>query len=167
MLVDNGTHSVDIVRAFLGPIADVMAVEGKRVQQLPVEDTAQVFVRTVDGVMGTIDLSWSVDKATDSYLNVYGSHGTICVGWHESRYRQVSSPEWVAFGRGYEKTACMRAQVDNFLAAIRGEERLVVTAEDAIASVAVVEAAYESLRRSHWVSARIAVPGEAAGSRVA
>ena len=68
VLIDNGTHSVDIVRYFLGPIAEVMAVEGKRVQHLAVEDTASMLLRTADGVLGTIDLSWSVDKVTDTYL---------------------------------------------------------------------------------------------------
>jgi predicted dehydrogenase len=72
----------------------------------------------------------------------------------------------VEFGSGYRKVACMGAQVANFCAAIRGTERIVVTAEDAIASVAVIEAAYASLARSDWVSVR-EVGGHAAGSQVA
>ena len=35
--------------------------------------------------------------------------------------------------------------------AIRGEEALLITAEDALASVDVIEAAYADLRRSHWI----------------
>ena len=62
VLIDNGTHSIDIVRYFLGPIADVQVVEGKRIQGLPVEDTVRVFVRTASDVLGTIDLSWSINK---------------------------------------------------------------------------------------------------------
>jgi predicted dehydrogenase len=168
VLIDNGTHSVDIVRYFLGPIAEVMAVEGKRVQHLPVEDTASMLLRTPDGALGTIDLSWSVDRVTDTYLTVYGSQGTISVGWNGARYRQASSPEWVEFGSGYDKINCMRAQVENFCAAIREEEPLAITAGDAIASVAVIEAAYASLDRSDWISVR-GLPGTdaAAGEQVA
>ena len=103
VLIDNGTHSVDIVRYFLGPIVEVMAVEAKRVQDLEVEDTATMLLRTADGVLGTVDLSWSIDKATDTYITIYGSQGTISVGWQGARYRQVSSPEWVEFGDGYDK----------------------------------------------------------------
>lgn len=150
VLIDNGTHSVDIARYFLGAIAEVMAVEGKRVQDVVVEDTAQLFVRSADQVLGTVDLSWSVDKEVDSYIDVYGSHGTIRVGWRGARYRQVSSPDWVSFGGGYDKIDAMRRQVENFCGAIRGDEQLLISAADAVASVEVIEAAYRSLREKRW-----------------
>ncbi len=150
VLIDNGTHSVDIIRYFLGPIGEVLAVEGKRVQTLAVEDTVQMFVRATSGARGTIDLSWSIDKERDSYIEIYGSNGTVKVGWKESKFRQATSRDWVVFGSGYDKIAAMRSQVQNFCRALRGEEQLLITAEDAIASVAVVEQAYRSLDSSRW-----------------
>ena len=152
VLVDNGSHSVDLMRYFLGPLADVQVVEGKRVQGLSVEDTVRIFVRSVTGVMGSIDLSWSINKELDSYINIYGSHGTISVGWKESRYRQASSRDWVVFGNGYNKVQAFRSQINNFASAIRGQETLLISAEDALASVEVVEAARDALRRDHWTT---------------
>jgi predicted dehydrogenase len=151
VLIDHGTHSVDIARYFLGSITEVMAVEAKRVQQVPVEDTAQMFVRSADGVCGTIDLSWSIDMQADRYIGIYGSRGTINVGWHQSKYRPASGPDWITFGRGYDKIQAMRGQVANFCAALQGREELLITAEDAVASVAVIEAAYRSLDHGGWV----------------
>jgi predicted dehydrogenase len=151
VLIDNGTHSVDIIRYFLGPITEVLAVEGKRVQTLAVEDTVQMFVRATTGARGTIDLSWSLDKARDSYIEIYGSNGTVRVGWKESKFRQVTSPDWVVFGSGYDKVGAMRAQVVNFCRAIQKREPLLITADDAIASVAAIERAYQSLESSRWV----------------
>jgi predicted dehydrogenase len=152
VLIDNGTHSVDLVRYFLGPVADVQVVEGKRSQGLAVEDTVRIFVRSTAGVLGSIDLSWSINKEQESYINVYGSQGTLWVGWKESKYRQSGARDWVVFGKGYDKVQAFRSNIDNFVKAIRGEEALLISAEEALASVEVIEAAYADLRRSHWVS---------------
>ncbi|MCE9534727.1 MAG: Gfo/Idh/MocA family oxidoreductase [Planctomycetes bacterium] len=150
VLIDNGTHSVDLMRYFLGPLSDVHAVEGKRVQGLSVEDTARLFVHSEAGVMGSVDLSWSINKELDSYLNIFGSQGTVFVGWKESKYRQQSGRDWVVFGKGYNKVQAFRDQLGNFARAIRQHEPLLITAEDALASVEAIEAAYRSLRDSAW-----------------
>ncbi len=162
VLIDNGTHSLDIARYLLGPIDQVLAVEGKRVQSVEVEDTARIFFTTVHGVTGTIDLSWSVSKERDSFIEIYGSDGTVRVGWNESACRMSSSDEWVQFGNGYDKMEAMTAQVSNFVGALEGTEPLLIQAEDGIASVAVVEAAYASLNSPRW----IAVQGGSDADRV-
>jgi predicted dehydrogenase len=152
VLIDNGSHAVDLMRYFLGPLADVQVVEGKRVQGLAVEDTVRIFVHSESGVMGSIDLSWSINKELPSYINIYGSHGTIAIGWKESRYRQASSSDWIVFGKGYDKVQAFRSQLQNFARAILGRDMLLITAEDALASVETIEAAYRSLRQSQWTA---------------
>jgi predicted dehydrogenase len=150
VLIDNGAHSVDLMRYFMGPLSDVQVVEGKRIQGLQVEDTVRIFVRSLSGVVGNIDLSWSINKELDSYINVYGSQGAISVGWKQSRYRQASSRDWIVFGKGYDKVQAFRSQLNNFARAVRGEEMLLISPEDAVASVEVIEAAYKSLHEEHW-----------------
>ena len=152
VLIDNGAHSVDLMRYFLGPLAEVQVVEGKRSQGLAVEETVHIFARSVNGIMGNIDLSWSIDKEQENYISIYGSQGTIKIGWKESKYRHASRREWVTFGQGYNKLRAFRQQIENFSRAICGEERLLITADDALASVEVIEAAYASLRRSQWTA---------------
>jgi predicted dehydrogenase len=150
VLIDNGTHSVDIIRYFLGPVAEVQVVEGRRIQQLDVEDTVRMFVRTNEGIMGSIDLSWSMNKEQPYYLSIYGSHGTVLVGWKESKYRRSNDTDWVTFGEGHNKFQAFRGQIENFTRAICGEDKLLVSPEDALASVEVIETAYDSLHHSVW-----------------
>jgi predicted dehydrogenase len=150
VLIDNGTHSVDVTRFCLGELAEVQAMEGNRIQLLPVEDTAKMFVRSAAGVLGSIDLSWSVSKELPYFIAVYGSQGTILVGWRESKFRRAGDADWTVFGSGYDKFAAFRGQIENFAGVVRGEEALVVTPEDALASVQVIEAAYRSLARGAW-----------------
>jgi len=150
VLIDNGTHSVDIMRYFFGPVAELQVIEGKRVQNLEVEDTVRMFVKTNCGVMGSIDLSWSMNKEQPAFLSIYGSQGTVLVGWKESKYRRSSDSDWIVFGNGYNKFQAFRGQIENFARAIKGEDKLLVSPEDALASVEVIEAAYESLGHSQW-----------------
>jgi predicted dehydrogenase len=157
VLIDNGTHSVDLMRFFIGPVAELQVWEGRRSQGLPVEETVTMLVRSASGVMGTIDLSWTIHKELGCYFNIYGSLGTVCVGWRQSRYR-IGSGEWVTLGAGYDKLQALSAQLANFCGVIRGEAGPLTTPEDALASVEVIEAAYAALRESRWH----AVPREAA-----
>jgi predicted dehydrogenase len=119
-------------------------------QGLAVEDTVRLFVHNDEGVMGAADLSWSINKELETYLRVYGSAGTILVGWKESRFRRHGEAEWQTFGRGYDKIQAFQAQLENFSAAIRGRAPLLVTPQDGLASVQVVQAAYAALECARW-----------------
>jgi predicted dehydrogenase len=150
VLIDNGTHSVDILRFLLGNITELQVVEGKRIQNLPVEDTALIFARTEGGAMGNIDLSWSLNKVRADFISIYGSKGTLSVGWKESKYKLADQREWTVFGNGYDKVAAFGNQIKNFGGAICGTEELIITPIDAIASVRVIETAYAALRSEKW-----------------
>jgi predicted dehydrogenase len=152
VLIDNGTHSVDIVRYLLGPITSVFAFEGNRVAGLPVEDTVTLTFQTEDRVMGTIRLSWSVQVDSATYIDVTGTEGALRVGWKGSDYKRSGNAQWMSFGSGYDKIAAFRSQVENFVRACRGTETPRITKEEGLSSVAVVEAAYRSLETGEWVT---------------
>lgn len=154
VLIDNGTHSVDIVRYLVGPITEVSAFEGRRVQDIPVEDTVSLFMRTESGADANVDLSWTINKARDTYIRVYGSHGIVQVGWGQSRYRQITSPDWIVFGSGYDKIGAFQNQLNNFIGHIRDREPLLISDVDAVASVEVIQAAYQSMRAARPVKLR-------------
>lgn len=150
VLIDNGTHSVDIMRYLLGPLSELRVIEGKRLQSPAVEDTVKIFVRSTTGVLGDIDLSWSINKEQPSYINLYGSEGTVMVGWKVSKYRRTQDSDWTVFGHGYDKIQAFADQLDNFVLGIHDLVDFVVHADDALASVAVIETAYDALRDTNW-----------------
>jgi len=151
VLIDNGSHSADIARYLLGPLVAVQAQWGPSTQGLPVEDTARLQFKTRAGALGSVDLSWSLAKGTEHYIGVYGTQGTLLVGWKGSRYQQEGSAGWQTFGSGYSKKAAFESQLRNFVGTIRGEARPLITPEDALASVRVIEAAYRSAGQGRWV----------------
>jgi predicted dehydrogenase len=150
VLIDNGSHSVDIFRYLTGPIDEIKAVFGKRSQDIQVEDTARLLVRSEDGTLGSIDLSWSIHKENPFFIHVYGTAGTLEVGWKGSRYRQSEKQEWVNFGNGYDKFLAVGAQLANFIDTITGKGQPLITVEDAIESVRVIQCAYRAVEEDRW-----------------
>jgi predicted dehydrogenase len=151
VLIDNGCHSVDIARYLLGPVKEIQVQNGIAAQNLEVEDTVRIQFRTQTGVMGVVDLSWSVNKESDTYIALFGSEGTLFVGWSASKYKQDGSSKWVNFGTGYNKVDAFTRQLNNFVETIRGTEMPLISPVDALASVEAIETAYDSLNQNKWL----------------
>lgn len=150
VLIDNGTHSVDIIRYFLGAITDVLALETAGTQNLSVDENVKLLAKTANGVAASVDLTWGINKELPNFISVYGTNGTLHIGWRESKYKLNSSPDWTIFGKGYDKVQAFRSKIENFAGAIRGDEELLIQPADALASVEVIEAAYKSLNQNLW-----------------
>ena len=151
VLFDNGTHSVDIARFLIGPIVAVQAQHGIQVQDIEVEDTSRLSFQSAAGIMGTVDVSWSIHKDNDSYINIFGTEGTLSIGWRESKYRQHEKLHWVVFGEGYNKQKAFLNQIRHFLRCVRGEALPMITPLDGLESVRVIEAAYRSSAVNKWM----------------
>ena len=150
VLIDNGSHSVDIFRYLIGPVRGIQTTIGKRWQPIEVEDTCHLHLRSEDNTVGTIDLSWSIHKENPYFLRIFGTEGMLQIGWKESRYRQSEKLDWVSFGSGYDKLAAVGAQLSNFIDTATGNGKPVITAEDAVESVRVIHVAYNAVDQNHW-----------------
>lgn len=149
VLMDNGCHCAEIARFLLGPVTRVRARLEHR-EGLEVEDTAQVLLEVLGGAIGSVELSWTGHREARAYLRVYGSEGTLEIGWTGSRYYREGDAGWTDFGSGYDKLTAMQRQLRNFAGSIRGSEVPMITADDALASVKVIDAAYRSATGQTW-----------------
>ena len=151
VIIDNGTHSVDMLRLLCGPIQTVLATSGPGVQGLAVEDTAQLLLRFQNGAAGRVALSWSADLMLDWFVRIVGTEGVAEVGWRASRLRRRGG-DWTPFGGGYDKVEAFSGQIAEFCKALRGEPSTLAQGEDAFHSVAVIQAAYRSIRLGSWAA---------------
>lgn len=153
VIVDNGCHAFDIVSYLFGGIRRVHAMRLKRLQPLAVEDSAFLQLCTGDGVVGKVDLSWSLPPARDTYLVVQGSDGVIEVGWEGARLRRRGGT-WEPIGGPYDKLGAHRAMHARFVAAIGNGSQPWISASECLQAVAAVDAAYRSLESGapEWVS---------------
>jgi predicted dehydrogenase len=150
VLIDNGSHSVDIFRYLIGPVDNLQAVHGKRWQQIEVEDTCHLILRSTDGTTGSIDLSWSIHKEDPYFIRIFGTEGMLEIGWKGSRYRQSEKRAWAGFGSGYDKLQAVGAQLANFIDALDGKGTPMITTEDAVESVRVIQCAYHTAVQTAW-----------------
>ncbi len=151
VLIDNGSHAVDVIRYLVGPIHSVYAQEGRKAQDMVVEDTARLHFETLDHVIGMVDLSWSLYKNTRTYVAVLGTKGTIDIGWENSSLWDAATKKSEVFGTGYNKVQAFVSQMEHFAACVLDHAKPTLDVDDALESVRVIEAAYTSIRESKWL----------------
>lgn len=142
VVMDNGAHAYDVLSVVLdSPLAVVGASFGPRVLAPEVEDTAEVLVRSADGALGRVALSWTYFTKDLDYVMVQGTEGGLRVGWDGGRIRRHGSREWAPFGTGYDKARAFSRQWAAFLDRIR-RGAAPDDAEDGLRAIRFIIAAY-------------------------
>lgn len=164
-LLINLIHDIDTLRFICGDIAAVQAVMANSARGFAVEDTVAVILRFESSALGTFLLSdgvpspyvWDVAAAQALYLAhqpgdcyfIGGDKGTLAVpSMHVWTHR--NDGDWrhpvVRTHHGYIHFDCYRAQLDNFLAVVRGDARPLVDGMDGLKTLATVEAIAKAAR---------------------
>jgi predicted dehydrogenase len=151
VVVDNGCHAFDIVAFLFGTITRVQATCLRQAQNLPVEESASMMVEVTRGLIGRIDLSWSLATQRETYVMIHGTEGTIDIGWRRSRLRLHGRPPRSLGGGVYDKQACHAAMMRAFVEVVSGRRRPWISPGECLRTVAAVEAAYHSMRSGSWV----------------
>jgi predicted dehydrogenase len=167
----NLVHDIDNFRFICGEIAEVQAVTSNQVRGFAVEDTAALLLRFENGAIGSVTLSdvtpapWSWEIASGEnpaypkqdqpcYLFA-GTKGSLAVPTMEA-WSYPGPSSWFAPLARAEVTAAsfdpLVEQLRHFLAVIEGREQPLVSVEDAMATLAVVEAVHEAARSGARVS---------------
>jgi len=151
VIIDNGCHAFDIMSFLFGSVTRLQASLHKPLQRLSVEDGATIQVRAGDGVVGRADVSWSLSTGRDSYVTVYGSRGTIEIGWRTTRVKFVSK-DWIELGGPYDKIDAHRRMLTAFVTAAISNGGMApwISTVECLRTVAAVEAAYRSIHSGGW-----------------
>ena len=152
VLMDIGSHTLDLLSTLLGDIVEVSAVLDHRVFGWQVEDTAHVLMRFESGACGQTTVSFAVPHS-ESFLEVYVTEGTALVytttphveGWTIRVYADKLHPsdegpkEWSA-----PSEDLYQAEVEHFARVLAGEELSLAPGIAGLRNLAVIEAAYRS-----------------------
>ena len=162
-MIDMGVHCVDLIRYITGlEVVEAAGICGNQVFKYSVEDAGGVIMRLSNGAVAYVDANFNIpDAAAKCKIEFYGTKGSIfaqgtisqveggeievlctgdALGYDANQDRGEVAPMEVnvEFGNMYTK------EIEAFGRAVAGEAPVAITADDAIASQKVIEAAYES-----------------------
>jgi predicted dehydrogenase len=152
VFIDNGTHSVDVLRYLAGPLESISVTAEASKGALIVEDNAQALVRCSSGTFARIELSWAQPAASPYYVQIVGTQGRVAIGWKESLFRLGRENDWRPLGTGYDKLAAFEGQYQNITDVLAGRATIEVGRDDALSSVRAVAAGYASMKNRRWES---------------
>ncbi len=166
-LVNQGIHSVDLLRWIMGPVERVFARCATAAHRIEVEDVALGLLRFASGALGVLETSTAVYPGMAERLEVTGTEGTMVVEAGQLTLCELRRGEDVPaygrkLGRGYAGTTAgaasptigsesHRAQLADFVAAIDEDRDPLVDGEQGRNALELVLAVYESARSGREV----------------
>ena len=158
-LMNQGIHGIDMMCGLLGYPISVSGHTATLLHDIEVEDTAVASLVFPNGTLGVIDGSTAVTHAKPRRLELCGTTASLTLeedvivhtdgidllSRTESGYKSFSDPTAIS-------TDLHEYQFCNILAAIAGNEPLFYTSEEALKTVAVITAIYESSHTGKTIS---------------
>jgi predicted dehydrogenase len=156
-LMNQGIHTVDVLRWLLGPVSSVTAATGTLLHTIEVEDTAVATLRFASGALATLEAATSAYPGFPRHIELTGVEGTLVVEGDTLTALHVRGTPDAAIGPPPARSAseaspivadatAHRRVVEDFINAIRTGRKPACDGEEGRHSVAIVEAIYESAR---------------------
>lgn len=148
-LVEQATHTIDMMRYLGGEVETVYAMQANRVlKDTDCPDTNSVAIQFTSGAIGSLTTTWAYDPGDWSQANVLDIfYEAQMLNWNPSRVSLRESGEWV------EKTAAGPTIDEVFVEAVRtGEPANVLSPySDAVKTLAISLAANLSAQEKRLV----------------
>jgi predicted dehydrogenase len=170
-LLVNLVHDIDNLRFICGEIVEVQALTSNAVRGFAVEDTAALLLRFANGALGTVTVSdatpapWSWELTSgenaayprqEQPCYVFaGTKGSLSVPTMQLWSYAGESGWYAPLARtdiAAEELDPLAEQLRHFLSVIAGRETPLIPVEDAMGTLAVVEAVREAARTGARVS---------------
>jgi predicted dehydrogenase len=155
VLMNQAIHAIDLLRWFLGPVAEVAGATATLARRIEAEDTAAATLRFGSGALGVIAATTATHPGLPAELNIFGERGLVAlhdaavVRWDVPGVPAPPAAEAPGSGSADPMTigdlGHLR-QWRDILAAYREGRPPLVTGEDGLAAIATILAIEESSR---------------------
>lgn len=144
ILIDTLVHSIDIFRALSGQEIESAQAALSSTLPIEVEDSASLLIRSKGGVLGTLNCSW-VTPVAESFVRIHGTEGQAVIDYNAAdglRHKLANDAAWTE--RHFDGPDRFERQAAHFLDCIEGKRSPLVSGEDGLAVMRVIESAYKS-----------------------
>ncbi len=156
-LMNQGIHGVDLLEYIVGPVKEISGKARTLSHKIEVEDTAVAMLEFENGALGVIEASSCAYPGFERRIEIHGDKGYVLL--RDNRIermlvdgKEVSGEALNDAGTSRDPAAINcemhRQQIQNLLAAVRGEEALLVDAREGKKALRLIEAIYRSSHES-------------------
>jgi UDP-N-acetylglucosamine 3-dehydrogenase len=158
---DVGSHRVDLMCQFFGrprrvfaytPTLDKRYSDGRLID---LDDNAFAIMEFESGVVGSLITSWTSYNGNDRTTQIFGSDGVLTIYTErEDLFLEKRGAERVSYTlpeSGPQSSILLTDIVEQFVRCIEEDTQPIVTGEDGLLVIRVIEAMVESNRRGTWV----------------
>jgi predicted dehydrogenase len=144
ILWESGQHYVDLFRFLVGEMKSIYAKGGTLAQNIPGTDTVAFMAESVDGVVGTLEGSWS-SPHSEKFVEIYGERGAVVINFltGQSRFSLDHVTERVESDIGGHDRFYL--EISHFLDCVEGNDKPRATGEDGVEAMRLIAAARESI----------------------
>lgn len=151
-VLDTSIHSIDLFRYLIGDPTKVACAIATADKRYEVEDCSVILLQTRDGVIGTLEASWT-SPGSANVIEIYGTDGAVVVDYSKPnvRYLTAGAHEW----REIENTKPDRfvLQAHHFIDCIKNGSKPIVDGVDGLRANEIAEIAYKfSRNKDGWAS---------------
>lgn len=164
-LPNQGWHTVDLLTWYFGPASEVGGITATLAHDIGVEDTTSSTIRFASGALGSVVTTTTTPPGEPSELRLFFDQGSIRI--QDTQVTDWDLPDDVPpppsdgdTGSGAADPAAIgadshRRQWQDLVDAVRGGTTPSVTGVDALPTLALIEAIYESAETGHSIQPRI------------
>ena len=159
-LMDIGVHILDVLRWLSGKeVRRICCQAGTLEQRVPVEDNASAMMEFTDGTLGSFEASWTT-RPYEVMTQWYAERGTLRTAFGAphpvvvQRCRRRGDPNQLLAEDYPAVPAVSRhgSAYQHFVTCVLKGTPPIVSGEDGRATLAVILAAYASVRSGEWVN---------------
>ena len=149
-LMNQGVHCIDLLQWIMGPVAKLCGWTDHLARKIEAEDVGLAVLKFASGALGVLEATTLSNPDMGNRLEFHGERGGIV--WDEGVRK------WVADGQDLTKKVQAEikalesgvsghtAQIHDLVAAIREHRAPLVSGEDGLHAVEIINAVYESSR---------------------